>query len=253
MDSYNKVVWCTEVSPCDEEYFKQLKQEGVKAAVINLTIGLNSYNSLAKEQYRLAKEHGMITHLFHLAMFEHLEDILKEAEWFSSLAGKFHQEEDTVMTVLFNPEYDVKNATAMIDIFLNEMRQFGNEYLDICVPARLIQSGNLSPMHLSYKANFTLIDCNRMTPSIAGCGTWIYANKFKNQPQLIAYDFFDFYVKPNRLRGVQISLFDTYVAKPGDNWWLVAERLGVPIVQLLALNDAELDDKVYPGDHIKVA
>lgn len=212
MDSYNKVVWCTEVSPCDDDYFKKLKQEGVKAAVINLTLGLTSFNHLAKEQYRLAKKYGMATHLFHFAMFEHLEDIQKEAEWFSSLAGKFHQEEDTVMAVLFNPESNVKNATAMIDIFLNEMQQFGNEYLDICIPARLIQSGNLDPKKLSYKANFTLIDCGRMAPSIAGCGTWIYTNKINNQPQLVAYDFFDFYVKPNRVRGAQTSIFNTYVA-----------------------------------------
>ena len=53
-------------------------------------------------------------------------------------------------------------------------------------------------------------------------------------------------------RGYQMSLIGEYEALPGDSWWIIARKHGMSLLDLLALNEADLDDRILPGEIIKV-
>ena len=86
---------------------------------------------------------------------------------------------------------------------------------------------------------------------IAEAGTWVYTNDFEGEAQLLAYDFYGFYTDE---AGYQLSLVDTdYAVQKGDTWHSIARRHGIPLEDLLALNRAEKDDKLFAGQVVRIA
>ncbi len=63
----------------------------------------------------------------------------------------------------------------------------------------------------------------------------------------------DFYTKPNQMRGRQLSLDTEYIVRAGDSYWMIAQQLGIELVELLLLNNARIGDKIVPGQRIKIA
>lgn len=99
--------------------------------------------------------------------------------------------------------------------------------------------------------NLTVINCFSSSSGISDAGTWAYTTDFCGETQAIAYDFYGFYTDSS---GYQMSLIDTdYVVQPGDSWYSIARRHGMPIIDLLAMNRAVEDDKLYEGQIVRIA
>ena len=81
----------------------------------------------------------------------------------------------------------------------------------------------------------------------------IIDDEYLDEQQLIAYDFMDFYTKPNQMRGRQLSLDTEYIVRAGDSYWMIARQLGMELAELLLLNNATVSDRIVPGQRIKIA
>lgn len=79
---------------------------------------------------------------------------------------------------------------------------------------------------------------------ISEAGTWVYTDECEGDVQYLAYDYYGYYTDDS---GYQLSLVDfDYVAQPGDTWYSIARRHGMPVVDLLALNRAIAEDRILP-------
>ncbi len=43
------------------------------------------------------------------------------------------------------------------------------------------------------------------------------------------------------------------MAQPGDTWYSIARRHGMPVVDLLALNRAIAEDRIFAGQVVRIA
>lgn len=100
--------------------------------------------------------------------------------------------------------------------------------------------------------NLTIINCTpgASSPGVNVAGTWIYKAELENDVEVLAYDFYGYYTDD----GYQLSLVDTeYVAQPGDSWYSISRRHGIPINDLLVLNRAMDTDRIYAGQVVRIA
>ena len=156
-------------------------------------------------------------------------------------------------TLIFTPTVADKSAMELINFFQETLYLHGYRNQDLCVTAQLITNNIVQPGNLHLRPNLTVIDYNRLYPSVAGAGTWIFDDEYLDEQQLIAYDFMDFYTKPNQMRGRQLSLDTEYIVRAGDSYWMIARQLGVELAELLLLNNATVGDRIVPGQRIKIA
>lgn len=253
MEDYNKVIFCTEKTSAEQEYFYSIQPMGVKACVVNLTIGKNDANLLAQKQLKMAQKAGIVTHVAHCAQFTTPEEARDEAKKFLTATRTLNLPEGTVYTLIFTPTVADKTATNLINFFQETLHIHGYRNQDLCVSAKLIVNNIIQVDELHLRPNLTVIDYDRLYPSVVGAGTWIFSNEYLDERQLIAYDFMDFYTKPNQMRGRQLSLDTEYVARVGDSYWMIARQLGIRLSELLLMNNVRLEDKIVPGQRIKIA
>ena len=98
--------------------------------------------------------------------------------------------------------------------------------------------------------NFTSFNEGKVNSGVDRAATWVYTGEFAGQVQPVGYDFYGFYTGENKY---QLTLEDTYRARPGDTWVTVATRHGIWLPKLLELNGAKYEDLVVPGQEIKLA
>lgn len=230
-----------------------MKAMGVQAAVIVLTTGADRRNLLAEKQMKMAKEAGMAVHCAHIAQFMSPEQARDEAKTFMTMSRALGFSSAAIHSLIFAPTFADKTANTLINFFQETLYIEGYRKQDLCVPAELLANNIVEPRDLQLKANLTVIDYDRLAPSVAGVGTWIFTDEYLDERQTIAYDFLDYYTRPNQIRGRQLSLEPEYIARPGDNYPLIAHQLGMRLIDLLLLNHAGPHDKVVPGQRIRVA
>ena len=72
--TYNKIAWCTIISPNSPEYFQELKDSGVTAAIVSLlTSGSRMLSSLTIRQVQSARAAGMLVHAGAVTRLEYPE------------------------------------------------------------------------------------------------------------------------------------------------------------------------------------
>lgn len=189
------VAFCTEQTTAEQEYFYSIQPMGVNACVVNLTIGQNEQNLLAEKQIRAAKNAGMIVHVSHIARFTTPEQARDEAKFFLAHSRKLELPERAIHTLIFTPSIADKTAVELINFFQETLYLFGYRKQDLCVPAKLVANNIIMIDELQLRPNLTVIDYNRLYPSVVGAGTWIFNDRYLGENQLIAYDFMDFYTK----------------------------------------------------------
>lgn len=208
---------------------------------------------MAEKQIEAAKKAGMTVHASHIARFTTPEEARDEAKFFLAQTHAFNLPESVVHTLIFTPTVADKSAMELINFFQETLYLHRYRNQDLCVTAQLITHNVVQPGNLHLKPNLTVIDYNRLYPSVVGAGSWIFDDEYLDERQLLAYDFMDFYTKPNQLRGRQLSLDTEYIVRAGDSYWMIASQLGMELAELLLLNNARIGDKIVPGQRIRIA
>ena len=136
----------------------------------------------------------------------------------------------------------------MIDLL---SRYHDRSCIDLAFFKRDLDDGLYDLSKLPKMINLTIINCGAKASGVPTSGTWVYTDELEGDVQYLAYDYYGYYTDDS---GYQLSLVDfDYVAQPGDTWYSIARRHGIPIVDLLALNRSIADDKIYAGQVIRIA
>lgn len=248
-NSYPKVAFCSAISPGFIEHYDKLRKAGIDTACVCLHLSNYNYQRFARIHTNLAREAGMITHAFFVTnLYDVTEDVLTFSKNFSLLGYTASSK----ITVLVNSDkYVPDREDKIIDIIDRISRFHPRENIDLAFFKRDLDDKLYDPAKLPRFINLTVISCEEKTSvSMLEAGTWVYTSDFENEIQLLAYDFYGFYTSD----GYQLSLIDTdYVVQLGDTWHSIARRHGMPLNDLLALNRANKNEKIYAGQIVRIA
>lgn len=250
MKSYERVAWCTELSPSDQEFFEEMKADGINTAVVCISAS-GAHHFLGSEQTYHARGIGMNVHPFCIT---DLRDPHRDAWWFAQSLKKLNYLDDVRLAIMPMPEKGLDEPEARIREMFAVLHEFRpTAKIDVAVTKEQLLDGEINFDLLPEGINLTVSNTRGLTAGIKEAGTWIYANRFHGQPQLLAYDFYQFYTRANQYHGFQLTLDKYYEARVGDSWWVIAKQHGMRVLDLLELNEADIADRIIPGQRIKVA
>lgn len=250
--NHRQVAWCTVLSPASEKYFRKLKKYGVDAAIIPLRVtnsGMVDYHSL--DQLQAARKAGMIVHVGLLTNLSHPElDVAVLRFQMKLLHFKAGAQRVAVMPMA---KPGVPGQTDRLCRVITSLCSWcGIADIDVCLKPEEIYDGPFDLGELPAGINLTAMNPEGRGVGVPTAGTWIYSNRFMGELQFLAYDFCGYYTKRLAERDYQLDLKGEYEAQIGDSWWVIAKEHDMDLIDLLALNEADIDDRIMPGQIIKV-
>lgn len=248
--NYPRVAFCSALTPATPEYYQSLKNAGINTVSVCLDISGYNYYKFASMHTKLAREAGMVTHAF---MLTDLTDPTGDVTSFTQRFTTLQFPTEAKITILVNSDQYVEERESKILKMMNILSKYhAREYIDLAFFKKDIDEELYNLRELPETINLTIINCTPHATSsgIPITGTWIYTSSFCDQVQFVGYDFYSYYTAGD----YQLSLIDTtYTVQKGDSWHSISKRHGIPMLDLLHLNGAVLNDKIFEGQIIKIA
>lgn len=249
-DDYDLVAWCTRFSPSSHEYFERMSVAGVKATVVCIHESGIGQAPYGEAQTKASRSAGLVTNAGSITDLYNPEIDAKE---FAKEMHRLSYDGKVRVAIMALPDKMIDHPEERIARYIDELSNYClPENIDVCIDRKYVLDGRICPEMLPKSLNLTVINQGHLNAGVAYAGTWIFDNRFEGEEQLIGYDIFQYYTRPNQLRGFQLDLTGEYVARMGDSWWIIAEKHGLPVIDLLTLNEADLSDRIMPGQRIKV-
>lgn len=251
MRSYDRVAWCTELSPSDYEYFEDLKADGINTAVVCIAAS-DTREPIGMEQTYNARAAGMNVHAFFMT------DLIKpvqDAYHFLKQLEALNYKENVRLAVMPMHEEDlIEEPEHQIKLIFDEIHEYRpDSEIDVVLTKEQLLKAEIIFDLLPEEINLTVTNVGGLNSGIKEAGTWIYTGKYRNHFQLLAYDFYQYYTKAHQSHGFQLDLNTHYEARMGDSWWIIAKQHGMQVLDLLELNHADIADRIIPGQLIKIA
>lgn len=250
MKSYDKVAWCTELSPESHDFFTEMKEDGVDTAVVCIATSGSVFQTGTAQTYA-ARAAGMSVHAMCIT------DLIEphcDAYHFAERLQHLDYDDDVRLAIMPMPderlEEPEQRIQEMFDV-LHELRPKAE--VDVVLAKEQVINGEINLDLLPAGINLTIANPCGMNAGVKEAGTWIYTSFYHDQPQLLAYDFYQFYSRANQNHGFQLDLNTHYEARVGDSWWVIAKQHGIRVLDLLELNEADIADRIIPGQRIRVA
>lgn len=247
--TYPKVAFSSAITPATEEHYEHLKQAGIETVSVCLHLSGYNHSKYATLHTNLARKAEMITHAFFVTdLYNPVDDVMKFFQRFNLLG--YHP--SSKITIWINSDKNVRDREKEISKMLNLMERFHKrEYIDLCFFKRDLDARLYNLEKIPKHINLTVVNCQSLTSEVAEAGTWVYTTDFCDTAQSLAYDYYGFYTDNT---GYQLSLVDTdYVVQPGDTWLSIARRHGMAIDDLLEMNRAVAEEKIYSGQVVRIA
>lgn len=199
MAKFDLVADVSSYQPDTKEFFKALKDKGVKAVIVKITEGSNPgsayVNPKAKNQIRFAREVGLLVHAYHYAKFNGVADAQAEADWFVKNAKKLGVGKDSVMALDYEDHATAKaNGTADINAFIQRVKDSGYPKTDIYSMRSWFQDGHIDRNKIIPK-NLWVAAYGTDRPGLDDVGTWQFTSEYQVAGTKIdmSYDFKGFY------------------------------------------------------------
>lgn len=250
MKSYDKVAWCTELSPDSQEFFAEMKEDGIGTAVVCIAMSGAIYQPGMHQTYA-ARAAGMNVHAMCITdLAEPHRDACRFAERLNYLAYT----DDVRLAIMPMPDENLEEPEQRIQEMFDVLHEFRPKAeVDVVLTKEQVLNGEINLDLLPAEINLTIANPRGMNAGVKEAGTWIYASFYHDQPQLLSYDFYQFYSRANQNHGFQLDLDTHYEARVGDSWWVIAKQHGMRVLDLLELNEADIADRIIPGQRIRVA
>ena len=247
--NYPRVAYCSAITTSTLEHYERLKALGINTVSVCLHVSGFEYHKFATIHTDLARKAEMTTHAFMITdLYEPIDDVVAFTKRFINL----YYTEQTKITIVVNSDvYCKEREDKIIEIVDLLSNYHDRNCIDLAFFKRDLDDGLYDLSKLPKMINLTIINCGAKTSGVPDAGTWVYTDECEGDVQYLAYDYYGYYTDDS---GYQLSLVDfDYVAQPGDTWYSIARRHGIPIVDLLALNRAIADDKIYAGQVVRIA
>lgn len=201
MANFDLVADVSSYQPDTKEFFKALKDKGVKAVIVKITEGSNPgsayVNPKAKNQIRFAREVGLLVHAYHYAKFNGEADAQAEADWFVKNAKKLGIGANSVMVLDYEDHATAKaNGTADINVFIQKVKNSGYPNTDVYSMRSWFQDGHIDRNKIIPK-NLWVAAYGTDRPGLDNVGTWQFTSEYQVAGTKIdmSYDFKGFYSK----------------------------------------------------------
>lgn len=247
--TYPRIAFSSAITPTTEEHYKHLKQAGIKTVSVCLHMSGYNHSKHATLHTDLARKAEMITHAYLMtSLCNPIDDVVQFFKRFQVLGYSSHSK----ITIWVDADKQVKNREEQISTIIDLLAKLHDRSnIDLCFFKRDLDAQIYDLAKLPKHVNLTIVNCSSFTSGVSEAGTWVYTTDFCKVAQTIAYDYYGFYTDNT---GYQLSLVDTdYVVQPGDTWFSIARRHGMPIDDLLKMNRALKEDKIYSGQVIQIA
>ena len=181
-------------------------------------------------------------------LHEHIDDVIA----FTKRLVKLYYTSKSKITLLINSDRFCKNREERIIEMIDLLSRYHDRScIDLAFFKRDLDDGLYDLSKLPKMINLTIINCGAKASGVPASGTWVYTDEVEGDVQYLAYDYYGYYTDDS---GYQLSLVDfDYVAQPGDTWYSIARRHGMPVVDLLALNRAIAEDRIFAGQVVRIA
>ena len=201
MANFDLVADVSSHQPDTKEFFKALKDKGVKAVIVKITEGSNPgsayVNPKAKNQISFAREVGLLVHAYHYAKFNGEADAQAEADWFVKNARKLGIGANSVMVLDYEDHATAKaNGTADINAFIQKVKNSGYPNTDVYSMRSWFQDGHIDRNKIIPK-NLWVAAYGTDRPGLDNVGTWQFTSEYQVAGTKIdmSYDFKGFYSK----------------------------------------------------------
>lgn len=249
-NEYPRLAFCSSLTPAKIEYYENLRKVGINAVSICMHISGREYFKYAVIHTNLARQAGLTTHAY---MITDLYDPISDVTTLAQRLAKLGYGSTTKVTILVNSDKYVKDRENKIIQIMDLMSNYHDRNcIDLAFFKRDLDDKLYDLDKLPKMINLTIINCTpgASSPGINAAGTWIYKAELENDVKVLGYDFYGYYTDD----GYQLSLVDTeYVAQPGDSWYSISRRHGMPITDLLTLNGATAEEKIFAGQVVRIA
>ena len=201
MANFDLVADVSSYQPDTKEFFKALKDKGVKAVIVKITEGSNPgsayVNPKAKNQIRFAREVGLLVHAYHYAKFNGVADAQAEADWFVKNAKKLGIGANSVMVLDYEDHATAKaNGTDDINAFIQKVKNSGYPNTDVYSMRSWFQDGHIDRNKIIPK-NLWVAAYGTDRPGLDNVGTWQFTSEYQVAGTKVdmSYDFKGFYSK----------------------------------------------------------
>ena len=250
MKDYDRVAWCTELSPSDYDHFVEMKDDGIQTAVVCI-YSSDETSPLGTEQTHNARSAGLDVHAFCMT---DLKDPWGDALEFTNRLRSLNYDKKARLAVMPMPDEDMPGPEERLKLMFSTIQKyFADIPIDVVLTKEQLLKGKFIFDLLLANINLTVGNVGGLNAGIKEAGTWIYTGRFNGHLQLLAYDFYQYYTKVNQFHGFQLGLDNEYEARMGDSWWIIAKQHGLQVLDLLELNHADIADRIIPGQRIRIA
>lgn len=247
--NYPRMAYCSAITTSTPEHYEHLKKFGISTVSVCLHVSGFDYHKFATIHTDLARRAEMTTHAFMITdLHEHIDDVIA----FTKRLVKLYYTSKSKITLLINSDRFCKNREERIIEMIDLLSRYHDRScIDLAFFKRDLDDGLYDLSKLPKMINLTVINCGASASGVPEAGTWVYTDELEGDVQYLAYDYYGFYTDDS---GYQLSLVDfDYVAQPGDTWYSIARRHGMPVVDLLALNRAIAEDRIFAGQVVRIA
>ena len=246
--SYPRIAFSSAITPATEEHYEYLRQAGINTVSVCLHVSDYNHYKFASIHTNLARKANMTTHAY---MVTDLHMPVDDVTAFTNRFVRLGFCAKSKITVWINGDQYVDDREDKILKIIDLLSNYHDrENIDLAFFKRDIDDGLYDLAKLPKMLNLTIINVGALSSGIDEAGTWIYDSEFCENVQILAYDYYGYYAGD----GYQLSLVDTdYVVQLGDTWHSISRRHGIPMTDLLALNRAVVDDKIFEGQVVRIA
>lgn len=247
--SYPRHAFSSALTPATMEHYEYLYKAGITTASICLHISHHNNYKFASLHTGIARASRLLTHAYMLTdLSDPIDDVIAFTRRFNQLGYHYSSK----ITIWCNSDQFITDPEDKIMKIIDLLSNYHDRNcIDVAFFKQDLDAGIYDLSKLPELLNLTISNCDADGAGIATAGTWIYTSNFSNTVQLLAYDYYGYYTDTV---GYQLSLVDSnYVVQRGDTWISIAKRHGIPVVDLLAMNRAKIDERIYAGQVVKIA
>lgn len=247
--AYPRLAFSSAVTPATPEHYADLRRAGIDTVSVCLHLSGYNHYKFATIHTQLARNAGMCTHAF---MVTDLRNPMEDVQAFTTRFTQLAYGNGSKITIWVTSNKYVDNREEKIVKIIQLLSRYhSRENIDVAFYKRDLDAKIYDLSKLPRMLNLTIVNYDAISTGIDVAGTWIYTSNFCNSTQALAYDYYGYYTDN---ASYQLSLVDTdYVVQRGDTWISIARRHGIPVLDLLTINRATADDRVFEGQIVRIA
>lgn len=242
--------------------YEEVKNEGIDIVYIKSSQGDNIIDSYFKINYNNAKANGLKVGFYHFLTAINEEEAIRQAEFFSSVISNTSPDCKLAMDFEVFGDLTVTEVNNISRVFLERVKEITGK--EVIIYSDTFNASNVFREELAQNYPLWIAEYGVEVPRETNWDTWegfqytsrgningirgyVDRDKFTNEILLQEYSIIEPTGKPENYNHDVI-----YTVQSGDTLSRVAIRYGTTVGELVAINNIQNPNLIYPGQEIKV-